>query len=134
MASREMPPKLIAAALLIYAAASLLHHLHNAAFVADYPDMSAGLTPGVIYAAWLAATALGAAGYLGLRRYPLIGCTLLGLYGAYGLGALLHYRLAPPSAHTLTMNATIAVEALTAAILLVGTLALAWRRVRRRGG
>jgi hypothetical protein len=131
MASR---PKLIAAALLIYAAASLLHHLHNAAFVADYPDMSAGLTPRTIYIAWLAATALGAAGYLGLRRYPLLGCTLLALYGAYGLGALLHYRLAPPSAHTLAMNATIALEALMAAILLIATLALAWRRVRRRGG
>jgi len=132
--SRATPPKLIAAALLIYAAASLLHHVHNAAFVADYPDMSPGLTPRVIYAAWLGATALGVAGYIGLRRYPLIGCTLLGLYGAYGLGALLHYRLAPPSAHTLTMNATIALEAVTAAILLVGTFALAWRRVRRRGG
>jgi hypothetical protein len=131
MASR---PKLIAAALLIYAAASLLHHLHNAAFVADYPDMSAGLTPRAIYIAWLAATALGAAGYLGLRRYPLLGCTLLALYGAYGLGALLHYRLAPPSAHTLAMNATIVLEALMAAILLIATLALAWRRVRRRGG
>src|SRR5690348_17893246 len=118
MASRETPPKLIAAALLIYAGASLLHHLHNAAFVADYPDMSAGLTPREIYAAWLAATALGATGYLGLRRYPLLGCTLLCLYGAYGLGALLHYRLAPPSAHTLAMNATIALEALMAAILL----------------
>jgi hypothetical protein len=131
--SRESPPKLIAAALLVYAAASLLHHLHNAAFVADYPNMAAGLTPRRIYAAWLGATALGAAGYLGLRRYPLIGTTLLCLYGAYGLGALLHYRLAPPSAHTLTMNATIALEALMAAMLLVATLALAWRRVRRRG-
>ena len=88
--------------LVMYAAASLVHHAHNAHFLDHYPNMPAWLSPAGVYLAWLLATAVGAAGYVLLRRnHRLLG--------------------APFSAHTLAMHATIAMEA-TAAALLLATL------------
>lgn len=53
--------------LLAYAAASLFHHLHNAQLLADYPNLPAWISRAKVYAAWLAGTAVGLAGY-GLAR------------------------------------------------------------------
>jgi hypothetical protein len=106
--------------LLAYAAASLFHHVHNAEFLGEYPNMPAWLSPLVVYAAWLGAAVVGLAGYLLLRRgYRAIGLVLLAVYGCYGLDGLAHYALAPLSAHTLTMNLSIWFEAATAAALLI---------------
>ena len=116
--------------LLAYGTASLLHHVHNAEFLIEYPGMPVWLTPAGVYAAWLAVTAVGLAGYLLLRwRHRLAGLVLLGVYGMLGLYGLGHYAVAPCSAHTLTMNLTIGLEVATG-ILLIAVTGLMLRRFR----
>jgi hypothetical protein len=106
-------------ALAAYAAASLLHHAHNAEFLADYPGMPEWLSRGTVYAVWAGATALGVLGYVLVRLgRRVIGLSLIALYGAYGFGSLAHYWLAPPAAHGGAMNATIALEVAAAAWLV----------------
>lgn len=110
---------MLLAALVAYAAASLLHHAHNAEFLGEYPGMPAWLSRAGVYGAWGAVTALGVLAYLLLSRgRPGTGLLLLAVYATYGFGSLVHYALAPPSAHGAAMNATIALEAGTAAWLL----------------
>ena len=101
--------------LLAYAAASLLHHVHNAEFLDHYPNMPAGLSRAGVYAAWLGFTAVGILGYWLRRRL------LLAIYACYGLAVLVHYVIAPVSAHTPMMHLTIVLEAATAAALLAAT-------------
>lgn len=116
------------AAVLACVAVTLFHHAHNAEFLAEYPNMPASLTPAGVYLAWLGATIVGIAGYvLRTRGWRRIGTGLLVAYGCYGLDGLVHYLLAPVSAHTLAMNLSIAAEAVAAAALLVVTLSLARR-------
>lgn len=121
--------KAVAFALAAYVFASLLHFAHNAEYAADYPNLPASLTWGRIYAVWLAQATLGGIGFfLYAGAFPLIGLALIGLYGALGFDGLLHYHLAPASAHTAMMNFTIGLEAVAAAALIV---AVAVRIVRR---
>jgi hypothetical protein len=116
--------------LVAYAAASLLHFVHNAEFVDEYPNMPAGLSRGMIYAAWLGVTAIGMAGYLLFRRgLTLAGVAFLAFYAALGFDALIHYILAPPSHHTVPMNLTIGFEVATAGLLLI----LVAAKLRRTG-
>ena len=89
-----------------YAAASLLHYAHNAEFLSDYPNMPAWLSRTKVYSTWLALSALGA-------------------YAAAGFDSLGHFALAPAAAHTAAMNATIWLEAGTAALLLAAVARLA---------
>ena len=106
--------------LLACAAASLFHHVHNAEYLAEYPNMPAWLTPAGVYAAWLGVNAVGFAGYVVLRwQYRLAGLAILGGYGMLGLYGLAHYAVAPMSSHTMIMHLTIGLEAVTAALLLV---------------
>jgi len=119
--------KLLPACLLAYAAASLLHHIHNAEFLADYPNMPAWLTREKVYLVWLGEASIGAAGYVLVRSgYRAAGLLLIGLYALMGFAGLDHYTVAPFSAHTATMHFTIALEVVAAAFLLF-TIALKWR-------
>ena len=119
MAARR-PDDGVLAALLACAAASLLHHVHNAEFLQDYPNLPASLSRGQVYAAWLGEAAIGAAGWVLFRlNFRQIGLAAIGLYALIGFSGLAHYALAPLSAHTLAMNATIWLEAVAAALLLV---------------
>jgi hypothetical protein len=119
MAARR-PDGGVLAALLACAAAGLLHHVHNAEFLQDYPNLPASLSRGQVYAAWLGEAAIGAAAWVLLRlNYKRIGLGTIGVYALAGFGGLAHYALAPMSAHTLAMNATIWLEAAAAALLLV---------------
>jgi hypothetical protein len=118
--------------LLVYAAASLLHFAHNAEFLADYPNMPAGLSRSTVYAAWLGITAVGLTGYLlFLRSFPLVGLGVIAVYAALGFGGLAHYGLAPASHHTAAMNLTIWLEAATAALLLIAVARLMRNEARR---
>jgi hypothetical protein len=128
------PPRRIGwllAVVLAYAAASLFHHIHNAEFLAEYPNMPAWLSRGRVYAAWCGVTAVGIAGVvLVLWRHRIAGLALLGVYAALGLYGLAHYLVAPVSAHTATANASICLEVAAALVLLavVATLMLrAWK-------
>ena len=117
--------------LLAYGGATLFHHVHNAQFLNDYPNMPGWLSPAKVYAAWVGITVVGLFGYLLVRRgYQLAGLVVLAGYGALGFDGLGHYQLAPLSAHTLTMNLSIWLEVGTAALLLVAVAALLLRRLR----
>ncbi len=122
---------LLLVTLLAYAAASLLHHAHNAIFLTDYPNMPAWLSPARVWAAWLGITAVGLAGWLlyrgGRRIAGLIG---LAGYAALGLYGLAHYRIAPLAAHTWDMHATIWLEVIGALSLLVAIAVSLARRAR----
>jgi hypothetical protein len=113
------PGAALALPLLAYAAASLLHHVHNAEFLADYPSMPGWLSRMAVYAAWLGVTAVGLLGYLLVVRGPrLMGLSVIAVYAALGFYGLVHYSLAPFAAHTAAMNATILLEVAAAALLL----------------
>jgi hypothetical protein len=106
-------------ALLGYAAASLFHHVHNAAHLAAYPNLPAWLSPADVYLAWGVTTALGVAGYLLLRAgFSVAALVVLALYAAAGLAGLDHYARAPFAAHSFMMNLSIGCEVATALILL----------------
>ena len=123
----------LALLVLAYAAASLLHHAHNAAFLDDYPNMPAWLTPAGVYAAWASVTAVGVAGWLLFRRGQVVaGLGALALYGALGLYGLAHYGVAPASAHTAGMILTIWLEAATGALVLIGVARLLVRALRAK--
>ena len=109
---------------LVHAAASLVHFAHNATFLADYPNMPAWLSPAGVYAVWLAQAAIAAAGVLLLLRGRRIGLALIAVYAVLGFAGLDHYVLAPMSAHTVAMNATIWLEFATGLLLL---LFVAWQ-------
>jgi hypothetical protein len=106
--------------LLAYVAASFLHHLHNAEFLADYPNMPASLTRGTVYLVWSIEAAIGLLGYVLFRAgYRLAGRALIALYAVVGFAGLDHYVIAPFSAHTPAMHLTILLEVVCAALLLV---------------
>ena len=120
MDHRTVRPDGFLVLLVAYGAASLFHHVHNAEFLAEYPNMPAWLSRAQVYAAWLGVTAVGLAGYFLMRwRFRLAGLLALGVYGALGLYGLGHYVVAPLSTHTLTMNITIFLEVTAALLLLV---------------
>ena len=105
---------------LAYGAASLFHHVHNAVYLNEYPNMPVWLSPARVYIAWLVVTGIGLAGYvLTIWRHRLAGLLVLGLYGALGLAGLDHYAVALPSAHTFTMNLTILFEVTTGILLMI---------------
>jgi hypothetical protein len=106
--------------LLACMAATLIHHVHNAEHLYDYPNLPAWLSRAGVYVAWLLATAIGLIGYRLRHR------GLLVLYACYALDGLLHYALAPMSAHTAMMNLTIWLEAAAGSALLIALF-------RRRG-
>ena len=105
-------PIFVLIALLACVAATLFHHIHNAEFLDQYPNLPGGISRLGVYLAWLATTAIGLIGYWWRRRGLLIA------YGCYGLGGLAHYAIAPVSAHTPVMNVSIWLEAAAGAALL----------------
>lgn len=105
-------------ALIACAIATFLHHVHNAEFLDEYPNMPKWLTPPWVYAAWLGATTVGIGGYLLMRSGALrAGAVVLLAYAAYAVDGLLHYTRASPLQHSAMMNGTILLEALTGTLL-----------------
>lgn len=117
-----------------YCLASLIHFAHNAEFLAQYPNMPAWLTRSHVYGAWLLITGIGVIGLAVVRsRFFPVGLVLLAIYAALGFDGLLHYRLAPISAHTVAMNLTIGFEVAAAACLLWFVLRETFRAGHRFG-
>jgi hypothetical protein len=115
-------------ALLAYSGATLVHFAHNAEFAVDYPNLPASLTAGKIYAVWLGITAIGVlGGFLVWKGVSRAGFAVLVAYAALGYDGLLHYSLAPMTAHSPMMNFTIWGEAVMATILLA-VIAQQWKR------
>jgi hypothetical protein len=117
--------------LVIYCAASFAHFSHNAIFAESYPSLPESLTPFRIMSAWLLEAIVGIAGYVLVRRgHDRSGLALMALYAALGFDGFAHYTLAPASAHSLAMNASIWAEAVAGALLLI-VVAERLVRVRR---
>ena len=126
-------PRHLLALMALYCAASLAHFVHNARFLADYPNMPAWLSPLQVMGAWLAVTAVGLLGWLvTCSRWPLPGLLLIGAWAGLGFDGLAHYSLAPMSAHSLAMNLTIWSEVVAAALLLAAVAMLLWRQLAAR--
>jgi hypothetical protein len=128
----------IVALLLVYGAGSLIHFIHNAEFLADYPNMPTWLSRSAIYGAWIGITALGICGYLLLRRgHHVLGLCVIAAYAALGFDGLAHYILAPFEHHSVAMHLTIWFEVVAAGLLLA-TVAwfmakLTWAKASGRG-
>jgi hypothetical protein len=120
------------ALLAVYAAASLVHFVHNAEYLADYPNLPDWFTRSGVYLTWAAQASFG---LLGLVLYrcgrPIAGLLLIGLYAAFGFDGLLHYTRAPLGAHSSTMNFTIWLEVVAAATLLIAVARALMRRTSR---
>jgi len=127
----SLPNRTLLALVLVHAAASLVHFVHNATFLADYPNMPIWITPGGIYAVWLAEAAVGAAGVWLYLRGRMIGLALIAIYAVLGFAGLDHYMLAPISAHTVAMNATIWLETATGVVLLAFAAWMGWAMEHR---
>lgn len=112
--------KRLMALTLLYMGASLIHFIHNAEFLADYPNLPQTWTRAGVYFAWLGMTALGAMGLLlTMRGLRMTGLLLVAVYSLLGMDSLGHYVAAPMSAHTAAMNLTILLEVSTAAIVFI---------------
>jgi hypothetical protein len=119
--------------MLLYGAASLLHFVHNALYVGEYPNLPVWLTARIVLEAWLVEAVTGVAGYLLYSRVSrVLGLILIAAYAVLGLAGLDHYTVAPLSAHTVGMNLTILFEVATAAVLLFFVLRAAIRLAGRR--
>jgi hypothetical protein len=104
----------------IYSVASITHFVHNAEFIAFYPNMPLWITRETVYLAWLGIGCLGLAGLLMWRfRLFALGMLCMGAYGALGIDGLAHYTLALCGEHTLATNATIWFEVITGFVLLM---------------
>ena len=117
--------------LAIYGVASLVHFTHNAEFLVDYPNLPRSWSPAHVYLAWTGMTIVGVAGWLLLSRgLALLGLFTLAVYAILGLDSLGHYVLAPLSAHSTGMNATILAEVTAAGCVLFEVIRQIARRVR----
>jgi hypothetical protein len=124
--SRALPFLLVA-----FAAASLIHFIHNAEFLTDYPGLPQTWTRAGVYGAWVGMIAIGLCGWLFVRAgYHVFGLVLIALCALGGIDSLGHYVVAPLSAHTAAMNATILLEVSAAMLLLLESLRLLVQRVK----
>jgi hypothetical protein len=122
------------ALVLLYGIASLVHFIHNAEFLAEYPGLPQSWTRSGVYLAWLGLTAVGLCGWwLSSRGHVKAGALVLAAYALLGLDSLGHYFVAPFSAHTGAMNATILFEVTAAGLVLVQAVTLMAGHIRRAG-
>ncbi len=78
-------PKSLVASIGLYLVASLVHFVHNAEFLRDYPNLPASWTSTGIYVAWLGMTSVGLSGYVLMSRgHPRLGLGALMIYCALG--------------------------------------------------
>jgi hypothetical protein len=123
--------RLLLALLLTYCAASLIHFIHNAEFLLQYPGLPDSWSRIGVYSAWVGMTAIGGLGsILYFRGHRRLGLAGLAVYAALGLDSLGHYVLAPFSAHTTAMNSTILMEVGAAALVLCEVVRRAFTEAR----
>ena len=119
--------------LAVYFFASSAHFVHNAAYIAYYPNMPSWITSDRVYVAWCVVTAVGIAGLVALRlRLHAAAAVFIAVYGALGLDGLAHYTLALCSEHTFMTNVTIWSEAISGLCLLGASAVLVTEQGLRR--
>lgn len=110
----------LTALMLAFAVASLIHFIHNAEFITEYPGLPKNWTTNGVYRAWLAMTLLGClAWWLTQTKLKALGLLLVMLYAMCGMDSLGHYWVAPFSSHQSMMNLTIFLEVFCAFVLLI---------------
>jgi hypothetical protein len=120
-----MKNRTLTALLVAFFIASLIHFVHNAEFLADYPGLPKTWTRGGVYGAWAAMTAIGVAGWLITEsRFRLLGLALIAICSVFGFDSIGHYWLAPVAAHSIAMNVTIMLEVACATALFCYTARL----------
>ena len=130
---RRPAQKILLVLLLIYWAASLIHFIHNAEFLADYPNLPDSWTRAGVYFAWIGITVVGVIGWvLVARNYHRSGLLLIAIYAVFGLDSLGHYIVAPLSSHPLAMNSTIFLEVAAATLVLIEVARQIVRRMLQR--
>lgn len=123
--------RLLLILLLTYCAASLIHFIHNAEFLPQYPGLPASWSSFGVYLAWAVMTLVGGIGsVLFFRGYRRVGLAILAVYAALGLDSLGHYFVAPLAAHTAAMNSTILMEVGAAALVLCEVVRRAFGEIR----
>ena len=111
---------MLLALITLYGAASLLHFVHNAVYIQDYPNLPKWITPLGVYASWCVIAVIGALGYWLYRKVSQpYGLMAIAIYALLGFGGLDHYVLAPIRAHSVAMNITIITEVSAASALLI---------------
>ena len=119
--------------LAVYFVASSAHFIHNAAYIAYYPNMPSWITSDRVYVAWSVVTAVGIGGLVASRqRLHAVAAVLIAVYGALGLDGLAHYTLALCSEHTFMTNVTIWSEAISGLCLLLASALLVTKQGLRR--
>jgi hypothetical protein len=130
--AKHLDTRPLIGALLVYAFASLFHHVHNATYLTVYPNLPPSLSVLNVYAAWAAVTTIGVVGFV-LLRLHYVGPALLAfaIYGACGLDGLAHYVVADFSTHTPMMHASILMEVVSGIVLicLVAATAMQAKRI-----
>jgi hypothetical protein len=122
-----MKNRTLSALLVAFFVASLIHFIHNAEFLADYPGLPKTWTRGGVYGAWAAMTAIGVIGWIVARtRFQLLGLALIAVCSLFGFDSIGHYFVAPVAAHSMAMHVTILLEVVCAIVLFGYT---AWRFV-----
>src|ERR1700683_612039 len=120
--------------LAVYFVASSAHFVHNAAYIAYYPNMPSWITSDRVYVAWCVVTAVGIAGLVALQqRLHAAAAVFIAVYGALGLDGLAHYTLALCSEHTFMTTVTIWSEAISGLCLLLAAVREAAARQPTQG-
>jgi hypothetical protein len=115
----------------LYTVASLIHFVHNAQYIAFYPNMPSWITSATVYKAWLAIALVGTVGIGFLKiGWSVVGAIFVAAYGALGIDGLGHYSLALCSEHTLAANLTIWFEVVTGTTLMLVAGFKAYHAVR----
>jgi hypothetical protein len=128
--SHPTPHRRLTFFMLAFAIASLIHFVHNAEFISDYPGLPKTWTRNGVYGAWLVMTTFGFCAWLLTRtRFVKLSLALVAGYALCGVDSLGHYFVAPLSAHETMMNVTILLEVSCALALLiyVGFLLFMWK-------
>ena len=129
MRARAQESTWIGGLLLLCLAASLLHFVHNAEYLTDYPNLPVWLDRADVYLTWIGLAAVGAAGFALYRiGWRFAGLLLIGMYAVFGFDGLLHYTRAPIASHTAVMNFTIWLEVAAAGLLLTAVVASLTKR------
>ena len=116
--------------LLIYGVASLIHFIHNAEYLAAYPNLPESWTRNGVYLAWVGMTCVGLLGcFLLYRGYQVAGLITVAVYALLGIDSIAHYIVAPMSAHTAAMHVTIVLEVTAGGLLLIETVRLLTKRL-----
>ena len=125
-------PKYLWALTAVYGLGTFGHCVHNAEFLAYYPNMPEELTHEMVYLAWMGLTVVG----LAIVPFYMLGlgvlaAMVLALYGLLGLSGLAHYSLGALEEHTLMANLLIMFQGLSGLALAVRAVREAIKQTRR---